>query len=161
MQHGRQGLETHDKPHIRSPKKTWRYVSSLPPLYAFCHISDSIKAREGRYDGRDTIADGGGQDTLVLEDVRSDQLWFTQMGNDLALNVLGTQDTILVRNWYGSGTQFHLEQIKTSDGKTLLDGQVHNLVQAMSAFAPPASGQTTLPAGYRSALDPVLAANWH
>ena len=59
-----------------------------------------------------------------------------------------------------SGNQFHMVQIKTSDGKTLLDGQVHNLVQAMSAFAPPAAGQTTLPASYQSALAPVLAANW-
>lgn len=113
-----------------------------------------------RGDGQDTISDGGGQDVLVLEDVRSDQLWFTQVGNDLALNVLGTQDTILVKDWYSSGNQFHMEQIKTSDGKTLLDGQVHNLVQAMSAFAPPAAGQTTLPASYQSALAPVLAANW-
>ncbi|MNV62138.1 Bifunctional hemolysin/adenylate cyclase precursor [compost metagenome] len=97
---------------------------------------------------------------LMLEDVRSDQLWFTQLGNDLALYVLGTQDTIVVKNWYRSGNQFHMEQIKTSDGKTLLDGQVHNLVQAMSGFAPPAAGQTTLPAAYQAALAPALAANW-
>lgn len=113
-----------------------------------------------RGDGQDTISDGGGQDVLMLEDVRSDQLWFTQVGNDLTLNVLGSQDTIVVKNWYSSGNQFHMEQIKTSDGKTLLDGQVHNLVQAMSAFAPPAAGQTTLPAAYQSALAPALAANW-
>ena len=97
---------------------------------------------------------------LMLEDGRSDQLWFTQLGNDLALYVLGTQDTIVVKNWYRSGNQFHMEQIKTSDGKTLLDGQVHNLVQAMSGFAPPAAGQTTLPAAYQAALAPALAANW-
>lgn len=98
----------------------------------------------------------------MLEDVRSDQLWFTQVGNDLTLNVLGTQDTIVVKNWFsnGNGNQFHLEQIKTSDGKTLLDGQVHNMVQAMSAFAPPAAGQTTLPAAYQAPLAPALAANW-
>ena len=115
-----------------------------------------------RGDGQDTISDGGGQDVLMLEDVRSDQLWFTQVGNDLTLNVLGTQDTIVVKNWFsnGNGNQFHLEQIKTSDGKTLLDGQVHNMVQAMSAFAPPAAGQTTLPAAYQAPLAPALAANW-
>lgn len=117
-----------------------------------------------RGDGQDTVGDGGGQDILILEDVRSDQLWFTQVGNDLSVNVLGTQDSILVKDWYGSGgngsTQFHLEQIKTSDGKTLLDSQVHNLVQAMSGFAPPVAGQTTLSAAYQAALAPVLAANW-
>ena len=36
-----------------------------------------------------------------------------------------------------------MEQFKTSNGKTLLDSQVQNLVSAMAAFAPPASGQTT------------------
>ena len=54
----------------------------------------------------------------------------------------------------------HVEQFKTSDGKTLLDSQVQNLVNAMAAFAPPAAGQSTLPAAYATALTPVLAANW-
>jgi ribonuclease HIII len=53
-----------------------------------------------------------------------------------------------------------VEQIKTSDGKTLTDTNVQALVQAMAAFAPPASGQTTLPANYATTLSPVLAANW-
>jgi hypothetical protein len=30
----------------------------------------------------------------------------------------------------------------------------------MAAFAPPAAGQTTLPDDYRTALQPVIAANW-
>ena len=31
---------------------------------------------------------------------------------------------------------------------------------AMTAFAPPAAGQSTLPAAYAMALTPVLTANW-
>ena len=58
------------------------------------------------------------------------------------------------------GTANHVEQFKTSDGKTLLDSQVQNLVNAMSAFAPPAAGQTSLPSNYHAALDSVIAANW-
>jgi len=42
----------------------------------------------------------------------------------------------------------------------LLDSQVQNLVSAMAGFAPPAAGQTTLPANYASSLAPTLAANW-
>jgi len=30
----------------------------------------------------------------------------------------------------------------------------------MAAFAPPAAGQTTLPASYQDDLLPVIAANW-
>jgi hypothetical protein len=58
------------------------------------------------------------------------------------------------------GNQYHVEQFKTSDGKTLLDSQVQNLVSAMAGFAPPAAGQTTLSASYATALAPVIAANW-
>jgi len=58
------------------------------------------------------------------------------------------------------GSQYHIEQIKTSDGKTLLDSQVQNLVSAMAAFSPPAAGQTTLAASYATSLNPVIAGNW-
>jgi Ca2+-binding RTX toxin-like protein len=117
-----------------------------------------------RGDGQDVILDGGGQDSLTLENVRSDQLWFSQNGNDLELSVIGTQDHITLQNWYLGGqypgSQYHMDQIKTSDGKTLLDSQVQNLVSAMAGFAPPAAGETTLSAPYQTALTPVLAANW-
>ncbi|WP_427501730.1 hypothetical protein ACQE3E_23960 (plasmid) [Methylomonas sp. MED-D] len=43
----------------------------------------------------------------------------------------------------------------------MLDSQVENLVSAMTAFAPPAASQTTLPTEYQTALAPVIAANWH
>jgi hypothetical protein len=66
----------------------------------------------------------------------------------------------VVKDWY-SGAANHVEQFKTTDGgKTLLDSNVQNLVNAMAAFAPPAAGQTTLPANYQSSLTPVIAANW-
>ena len=54
-----------------------------------------------------------------------------------------------------------MEQFKTTDGnRTLLEANVQNLVNAMASFAPPAMGQTTLPAEYQTALAPVIAANW-
>ena len=112
-----------------------------------------------RGDGQDLVADGGGQDRLVLEDVRAEQLWFSQSGNDLDVSVIGSQDRITLQNWY-LGNQYHVEQFETSDGKTLLDSQVQNLVSAMAAFAPPAAGQTTLAANYAAALTPVIVANW-
>ncbi|MEP7301184.1 MAG: hypothetical protein ABI699_06625 [Caldimonas sp.] len=38
-------------------------------------------------------------------------------------------------------TQYHVEQLKTSDARTLLDSKVQDLVSAMAAFAPPASAR--------------------
>lgn len=44
--------------------------------------------------------------------------------------------------------------------KCITDAKVQSLVDAMAAFSPPSAGQTTLPAGYQTALNPVIAANW-
>jgi Ca2+-binding RTX toxin-like protein len=74
--------------------------------------------------------------------------------------IIGTADKATVQNWY-LGNAYHVEQIKSGDGKLLQDTQVDKLVQAMAAFAPPAMGQTSLTAAQQTALAPVLAANWH
>lgn len=74
--------------------------------------------------------------------------------------LIGTSDKLTLNNWY-SGNANHVEKFQTSDGKTLLDSQVQNLVQAMASFSPPAAGQTTLPTAYQSSLALVIAANWH
>lgn len=115
-------------------------------------------------DGQDVVTNyttaGGFTDVAVFgQGIASNQLWFTHSGNDLEVSVIGTGDKFTVSNWY-LGTQYHVEQFKTSDGKVLLDSQVQNLVDAMAAFAPPAAGQTTLPANYATTLNPALAANW-
>ncbi|MEO8024744.1 MAG: calcium-binding protein [Polaromonas sp.] len=115
-------------------------------------------------DGQDTITDysAGFANTDVLTfgaGIAADQLWFTRNGNDLNVSVIGSTDKVSIGSWY-LGNLYHVEQFKTSDGKTLLDSQVQNLVQAMASFAPPAAGETTLPANYADTLNPVLAANW-
>ncbi len=91
--------------------------------------------------------------------IATDQLWFVKTGNNLDVSIIGTTDKLTMTNWY-LGSQYHVEQFKTSDGKTLLDSQVQNLVSAMAAFSPPAAGQTTLSASYAASLNPVIAANW-
>ncbi len=73
--------------------------------------------------------------------------------------MIGTNDKATISGWYTSSSN-HIEQFKTSDGKTLLDSNVANLVNAMASFTPPASGQTTLPSDYQTSLNPVIAANW-
>jgi len=134
--------------------------------------------------GADTLVGGTGNDTFVLgrgyeaeliqendatlgntdvlsflAGVTSDQIWFRHVGNDLEVSIIGTNDRALIQNWY-LGSQYHLEQFRTSDGKTLLDSKVQELVNAMAAFTPPAIGQTTLPATYQPSLLPVIGADW-
>ncbi|RUR67506.1 hypothetical protein EJP67_10580 [Variovorax guangxiensis] len=112
----------------------------------------------GRGSGSDVIQqDGDAQgetDTVLFgPGVAADQLWFRQNGDSLEISIIGTSNKITMK-------ATEVEQFKTSDGKTLLDSQVHNLVQAMAAFSPPAAGQTTLPVNYQSSLNTVIAANW-
>jgi Ca2+-binding RTX toxin-like protein len=113
----------------------------------------------------DTIIDADGTagniDVLsFISGINSDQLWFRHIDNNLEVSVIGTSDIATINNWYlGSGN--HIEQFKTADGKTLVDSDVENLVSAMAAFAPPASGQTSLSSDYQTTLNSVIAANWH
>jgi Ca2+-binding RTX toxin-like protein len=137
-------------------------------------------------DGNDTLAGGTGNDTYILgrgygsdtinendgtannadvakfsSGIATKQLWFSRVGNNLDVSVIGTADKFTVQNWY-LGTQYHVEQFRTTDGgKVLLDSQVNALVSAMAAFTPPAAGQTNLSQAMQDQLQPVLAASWH
>ena len=118
----------------------------------------------GRGWGNDTIqendATAGNTDIARFDTgIATDQLWFQHVGNNLEVSIIGTADKFTLSNWY-TGSANHVEQFKTSNGKTLLDSQVQSLVSAMAAFSPPAAGQTTLPANYATTLAPVIAANW-
>jgi Ca2+-binding RTX toxin-like protein len=134
--------------------------------------------------GADTLTGGTGNDTYLLgrgyaadtvvendatagntdvaqflSGVAADQIWLQKVGTNLETSIIGTGDKLVVKDWY-LGNAYHVEQFKTADGKTLLDSQVETLVSAMAAFAPPAAGETTLPAAYQDALQPLIAANW-
>ncbi|MCY1284541.1 RTX calcium-binding nonapeptide repeat (4 copies) [compost metagenome] len=120
----------------------------------------------GRGYGTDTLvendATAGNKDVVqFLDGVAANQIWFRKAnaGQDLEVSIIGGDDRLLVKDWFKGGA-FHVEQFRSSDGKTLLDGQVQNLVNAMAAFSPPAAAQTSLPPNYQSSLSSVIAANW-
>lgn len=121
--------------------------------------------RFGRDYGHDTVVENdtavGVVDSVYFDpDITIEQLWFQQVGNNLEVDIIGTQDSLTLSDWY-SGSQHHVEQFKTNDGSILLDSQVQALVQAMAAFAPPVAGQTSLTGEQAQALYPVIAVNWH
>ena len=88
-----------------------------------------------------------------------DQPWFTQASNNLELSLISIADQFTLASAYQSNP-YLVEQFKTSEGNTLLESQVQNLVSAMAGFAPLAAGQTTLSASYATTLSSVLVANW-
>jgi pyridoxine 5'-phosphate synthase PdxJ len=78
----------------------------------------------------------------------------------LQISIIGTTDKVTEQNWY-LGNQYHVEQIKTSDGHTLTDANVQALVQAMATMSALPPGQALLSAANQDQLQqPVLAVNW-
>ncbi|MBR8655752.1 S8 family serine peptidase [Achromobacter sp. Marseille-Q0513] len=90
-----------------------------------------------RGDGRDTIVHGVAgmpaiEGALVFgSDINARQLWFSRSGNDLLVEVLGTEDQVLLKDWYARGTA-RVERIQTGDGVSFY--QLDGVVQAMAAY---------------------------
>lgn len=123
----------------------------------------------GKGDGSDTIfnQDASGNDTLrFMDGIEADQLWLQQSEDDLVVSLIGSDDKVTIDGWFANSQDWvtptgnQLDQIRSGDGKTLLDSQVQNLVAAMSSLTPPAAGETSLSADYHSKLDAVIAASW-
>jgi hemolysin type calcium binding protein/hemolysin type calcium-binding protein len=122
---------------------------------------------------------GGGHSTIVNgllsnrgptseldfgQNIARDQLWFEQNGNDLTIDIMGSNDQVTIQGWYGDNTA-QLQEIKTADG-SMLDAGLSQLVQAMATFEasnpgfdPTASGVTQAPND--QSLQNAIAAAWH
>ncbi|WP_324770601.1 M10 family metallopeptidase [Pokkaliibacter plantistimulans] len=118
----------------------------------------------GRGDGQDIINNfdvSKSLDTLLFgDDISNDQLWFSRNDNSLVVSVIGTSDQTSISNWY-NGSAFQIDQFQTASGDILLSSQIDNLVNAMAAFNPPATGEVTLNNTDYAGLDTVIAANWN
>lgn len=105
-----------------------------------------------------------GSDTASTDIVRfdegivADDLWFSRQGDDLRVDIIGTDDSLYVNDWY---TQTNtVEQFETASGEALLNSQVQQLVDAMSVFDPPDQGIVTPPQQDQDDVAPVIAASW-
>jgi Ca2+-binding RTX toxin-like protein len=121
-----------------------------------------------RGDGVDVLIENdttlGNQDTLQFTNaVTYDQLWFSHVGNNLEVSVIGTSDKVIVNNWYLGG-QYQVERI-SAGGRNLSSTNVESLVQAMAGFAVPSAGQitlaqTTLSDVQKNQLSALVSVNW-
>ena len=98
-------------------------------------------------------------DSLSLTGIQYDQLWFERSDNNLVIRVIGTEDQVVVQDWYLSQSN-QIETISTSDGMQLLNTDLDQLVSAMAGMTAPLPGELTLPADVQEALQPVLTAAW-
>jgi hypothetical protein len=95
--------------------------------------------------------------------ITDENLWFVQSGNDLAIDLLGTNTSVTIKGWFSS-TSNQLQEIEA--GGLKIDSQISQLVQAMAAYSanntgfnPTDSGIHTLPSD--TALQNAIGAAWH
>jgi hypothetical protein len=122
----------------------------------------------GLGDGLVTISNGG--ETLNPAPVNEldfgtgiadNQLWFAQSGNDLIIDVLGSNTHVDVTDWFSfTGSQL----AKITAGGLAVDSQISQLVQAMATYSTNTPGfnpatATQMPTD--PALEGAIAAAWH
>ncbi|KDB53907.1 hypothetical protein X805_05390 [Sphaerotilus natans subsp. natans DSM 6575] len=120
--------------------------------------------RIGRDTGLDVIWDWddaeGNQDVVEFgAGISAEQLWFQRLDGFVEVTVLGTWNRVYLMDW-DTDPAARIEVFRTADGRTLQAAQVDTLIEAMSAFAMPSIGTTTLPADYQTALQPVISGTW-
>jgi hemolysin type calcium-binding protein/hemolysin type calcium binding protein len=110
--------------------------------------------------GNDTLNGGGGYDTYkfgtdfgqtVINNLASDgsapkgeidfgagvahdQLWLQRSGNDLQIDLLGTNQDLTVSGWYAGNARAQVQSIDAGDDLKL-DSQLQQLVAAMATFS--------------------------
>jgi Ca2+-binding RTX toxin-like protein len=117
-----------------------------------------------RGDGKDTVVDNDSTwfnaDLLKVGNAKSNQLWLSKSGNNLDIAIIGTQDHVVIQDWY-KGTANQVEKITAlGDGKSLSASKVNALVTAMAKFSAPAEGVTALPTSTQTALTKILVSSW-
>jgi hypothetical protein len=95
--------------------------------------------------------------------ITDENLWFTQSGNNLNIDIMGTQNQFTIDNWFGTNPAASLAEI--TDGSGLkLDSAISQLVQAMATYSagnPGFSPTAVTQAPADAQLQTAIAAAWH
>ncbi|MFT6350542.1 MAG: Ca2+-binding RTX toxin-like protein [Psychromonas sp.] len=116
----------------------------------------------GADSGSDTIvnfdADPASVDIALFEEVSFEDLWFSRNGDNLQITHAGTDDQVIVNNWY-NGADYQLDSINTSSS-VLLNNQVDQLVSAMATYDVPSGAGNVVPQDIKDQLQTVIAETW-
>jgi hypothetical protein len=117
--------------------------------------------------GNLTINNGGGTAANGALDfgpgITEQDLWFSQTGNNLDINMLGSKNQIALDNWFGGNKAAQLSEIISYDGLEI-DTGLNKLIAAMAAFETGDSGfnpETAQLMPTNTALDAAIATAWH
>jgi Ca2+-binding RTX toxin-like protein len=121
----------------------------------------------GWSDGTDLIVDNDAtwfnSDVLKLTDVKSTQVWFRRVGNDLRIDLRRDTPTfseVDIQDWF-LGSAHRVEKIvATGDGKAISASKINALVTAMSGFTQPADGNIAGAAALPPTLVNTITRSW-
>ena len=110
-------------------------------------------------DGDDIIEDTSGRnDSLVLSELASDDIWFSRNDDNLTIGFAGNDGSITVTDWF-DGKQHQIESIVAEDG-SFNAAQINQLVDAMAGFEPAVGAGNVVPTTTHEALAPSLIKSW-
>ncbi|MPY26830.1 calcium-binding protein, partial [Shewanella sp. YLB-07] len=97
-------------------------------------------------------------DVARFDDVSIEDLWFSRDGNNLQINIIGTDDQVEVNNWY-NGANYQVDQIQVGNS-VLLNNQLEQLVSAMASFDVPSNAGSVVTQATKDELQPILVESW-
>jgi Ca2+-binding RTX toxin-like protein len=120
-----------------------------------------------RGNGQDHVVNADASTTttdrvLLSGNIGANDLWFSRIGNNLSMAIVGTTDQVLFDNWYTDATA-QVDEIDLTDGRKLRASDVNALVNAMAGFSPSTSATgpgvtaTTIP----QSVQVAASAAWH
>ncbi|MEW8350914.1 MAG: calcium-binding protein [Candidatus Thiodiazotropha taylori] len=115
--------------------------------------TSSGQDRINNYDAGDSSTD-----TLRFEEAVIDDLWFSRVGDDLTINLVGSDDQVTIEQWYSDPAQ-EVDRIEAG-GSVLLNQQLEQLVMAMASHDVPSGAGSVIPQEVRENLQPVIAESW-
>ncbi|WP_271585615.1 hypothetical protein [Bradyrhizobium sp. CCBAU 45389] len=108
-------------------------------------------------------ATGSKNEIDFLSGITDQNLWFEQAGNDLKIDLLGTNTSTTISNWF-AGNAGALQEITA--GGLKIDSQISELVQAMATYSASHAGfdpsnPTVQALPNDTALQNAVTASWH
>jgi len=91
------------------------------------------------------FADSAEGDVISFGDgISHDQLWFQQLGDDLQVSILGTEDGVIVEDWFDADGSNQVDAFEFANGDQIDAQGVQALIDSMAVFNPPAIGDVAV-----------------
>lgn len=117
--------------------------------------------RGGDQDTFYTSSEAGTSNVIIFgENITYDQLWFEKVKQNLQISIIGTEDSVVVSNWFSATKVNTVTGISTNLGNTLPADQVNALVTAMAQQTKPGLGETELSPELQAALMGDINQSW-